>query len=104
MTSKNEPKSEKELQETAETEETLEYVDELPKIQVERRNNSKYEKKFAAIPESRLLKITGRKEISRHFRALKRLQKRGKFTNLKSHTRTIDGETCGFIGAKEEKE
>ena len=79
-------------------EEKPEIVDELPKIRIARRNNSKYEMEFASIPEGKFLKVKGLKQISRYFGALKRLQDQGKFLNLEAHQRTIDGEVYGFIG------
>lgn len=89
---------------TAKTEKeakTPAYVKNIPKIRAVRRNNSKYEFEFAAIPEGEYLEIVGRKQISRYFGALRRLQKQGKFTNFECHTRTIDGKIYGFIGYKE---
>ena len=98
MTSKNKPKTE--------TEPLLEakppkYVKTIPKIKVVRKNNSKYELEFAAIPEGQHLEVVGKKQISRYFSALKRLQKQGKFQNFECHTRTTEnGEVHGYIGEK----
>jgi len=98
MTSKNKPKTETEPQEE---EEKPEIVHEIPKIRAIRRNNSKYEMEFASLQEGEFLKLKGRKQISRYFGALRRLQKQGKFPNLESHTRTAEnGEVHGYIGTK----